>query len=174
MLGDFIYSEEMDSASYNQDTGQKVEKTVKRFLLLAVIFVCGGLIWIFAISPCMVPVKADIRSFSGLPRTEVLTIAGISGGSTYISINAEEAEALLSRHPLVESAKVVKRFPDRLSIFLEPRKAVALTLARVNGRTQPVYFDRHGVAFRIGTGGADTCGVLGFKPRRGENKQYAK
>ena len=165
MLGDFIYSEEIENTSYHagtpyrdtpyRDTPQKVEKAVKRFLFLAVIFVCAGLIWIFAISPCMVPVKADIRSFPGIDKPEVMAIAGIGGGSTYISINAEQAEVLLSRHPLVESAKVVKRFPDRVSVFLEPRKAVALTLAAVNGRTQPVYFDRHGVAFRIGGGPGD-------------------
>jgi hypothetical protein len=51
---------------------------------------------------------------------------------------------------MVESAKVIKRFPDRLSIFLEPRQAVAAVIARVNGRLQPVYIDRYGVAFRAG------------------------
>ncbi|MCL2128351.1 MAG: cell division protein FtsQ, partial [Treponema sp.] len=54
----------------------------------------------------------------------------------------------LAGHYLVESAKVVKRFPDRLSVFLEPRRAVAMALAKVNGRTRPVYLDRFGVLFR--------------------------
>ena len=161
MLGDFIYSEEMENTSKNTDasyhnTPQKVEKTLKRLLLLAAIFACGGLIWIFAISPCMAPVKMDLSSFPGLSRSEILAIAGISSGATYIAINAEAAEHRLAAHYLVESAKVVKRFPDRLSIFLEPRKAVALTFAMVNGRTQPVYFDRYGVVFRIGSGGGET------------------
>jgi hypothetical protein len=71
-------------------------------------------------------------------------------GATYISVNAETVETILSRHCMVESAKVVKRFPDRLSIFLEPRQAAAVIIARVSGRLQPVYIDRHGVPFRIG------------------------
>jgi cell division protein FtsQ len=156
MLGDFIYSGEVEDAAYQYDTPidndktQKVEKTVKRFLALAVVFISIGLVWLFCVSPTMVPVKIDVKSFKGFTRSETLNLAGIRSGATYISVNAEEAQALLSRHPMVESAKVIKRFPDRLSIFLEPRQAVAAVIARVNGRLQPVYIDRYGVAFRAG------------------------
>ena len=150
MLGDFIYSADVSDAAYKYAAPQKFEKAARRFLLLAVIFVCGGLIWIFCISPCMVPVKAEVKSIPGLSGIEALNIAGISGTSTYISINAANAERLLESYPLVESAKVVKRFPDRLSVFLEPRRAVAVVLARVNGRIRPVYVDRYGVAYKVG------------------------
>ena len=166
MLGDFIYSHELENPSYDNtpygntsyntdsaDAPQKAEITARRLLLLAAVFVCGGLIWIFAISPCMVPIRADVRTIPGLGRQDVLNVAGIGSSSTYISVNTEEAEMLLAGHYLVDSAKVIKRFPDRLSIFLEPRKAVAVALARINGRLQPVYFDRHGVVFRIGDTG---------------------
>ena len=162
MLGDFIYSADVSgasmeagastesSAAYRYDTPRKFEKAVKRFLALAVIFVSGGLLWIFAISPCMVPVKTDVKSFPGLDKAAVLHIAGIGGGDAYVSINAAETERRLSSYYLVESAKVVKRFPDRISIFLEPRTPVITVFARVNGRTQPVYFDRYGVAVGMG------------------------
>jgi cell division protein FtsQ len=158
MLGDFIYSGEVEDATYkydvpaDNDKAQKVEKTVKRFLALAAVFISIGLVWVFAISPAMVPVKIDVKTFPGLAKADVLNFAGIRSGATYISVNAQEAEELLSKLPMVESAKVIKRFPDRLSIFLEPRQAVAAIIARVNGRLQPVYIDRYGVAFRIGNG----------------------
>jgi len=161
MLGDFIYSGEVEDASYkydvpaDNDKTQKIEKTVKRFLALAAVFISIGLIWVFMVSPALVPVKIDIKSFPGLGKPDVLNFAGIRNGATYISINAQEAEALLSRHPMVESARVIKRFPDKLSIFLEPRQAVAAIVARVNGRLQPVYIDRYGVAFRIGNGAGE-------------------
>jgi len=162
MLGDFIYSGEIEDASYkydipiDTDKTQKVEKTIKRFLGLAAVFISIGLVWLFCISPAMVPVKIDVKSFQGFPKSDVLTFASIRSGATYISINAQEAETLLSRHPMVESARVIKRFPDRLSIFLEPRQAVAVVIARVNGRLQPVYIDRYGVAFRIGNAAGET------------------
>jgi cell division septal protein FtsQ len=155
MLGNFIYSEELEDPQCGYDETEnskslKVEKSIRRFLLLAVIFVVGGLVWIFCISPCMVPAKLNVKSFPGLSKAEVLSIAGIAEGAPYIAVNAAEAELLLSRHYLVESAKVVKRFPDRLSIFLEPRRETAVILAGIAGRTQPVVFDKHGVAFRTG------------------------
>jgi cell division septal protein FtsQ len=158
MLGNFIYSEELENPQYrygaiNENSNpQKIEKSIRRFLLLAVIFVTLGLIWVFCISPCMVPVKIDIKSFSGMSKAEVLNIADIAGSAPYIAINASEAEWLLSRHYLVESVKVVKRFPDRLSIFLEPRREAAVLLASIDGRSQSVFFDRYGVAFRTGGG----------------------
>ena len=116
------------------------------------VFALGGLIWVFFISPAMVPVKANVQSFPGFSTSEVLAAAGIHNRSTFISINAYEAERLLSQHYMVESAKVVKHFPDRVSVYLEPRKAVAVSFARVNSRTQPVYIDRHGVVCGIGGG----------------------
>jgi len=146
MLGNFIYSEDMP-AGYAAP--QKLEKAVKRFLLLAVIFISGGLIWIFAISPCMVPARIDVKGFPGISKQDVLNIAGISGGAAYVSINPQEVEWLLSRYYPIESAKVIKRFPDRLSVFLEPRRPVAVVLADVDGKIQPVCFDRFGVAFKI-------------------------
>jgi len=162
MLGNFIYSADVSDATYRADmtyrtdAPQKFEKAVKRFILLAVLFMSGGLIWIFAISPCMVPAKLEVKSFPGLSKADVLNIAGIGANAAFISINAGEAEQRLSQYYLVESAKVVKRFPDRLSIFLEPRRAAAIVFARINGKIQPVYFDRHGVAFKIGNGAGET------------------
>jgi len=164
MLGNFIYSADVGDTTYRSDaiyngdtmyrtdSPQRLEKAVRRFLLLAVIFICGGLVWIFCISPCMVPAKVQVKTFTGLSAADVLNIAGIGGNAAYITINAAEAEQRLAGYHLIESAKVVKRFPDHLSIFLEPRRAVAMVLAQINGKTQPVYFDRYGVAFKVGNG----------------------
>jgi cell division protein FtsQ len=153
MLGDFIYSEEVKSATRTAVTPQKIERTVKRLLLLFLIFICAGLLWILAIRPCMAPVKTYVQSFPGLSAHDALAIAGIHSRSTYISVNIQEVEHMLSRHYSVESARVVKRFPDRVYIFLEQRKPVAVAFARINNRTQPVYIDRHGVVSRIGASG---------------------
>jgi cell division protein FtsQ len=152
MLGNFIYSADVSDVPVRYPASRKFEKAVRRFLTLAVIFVTGGLIWIFCISPCMVPVKAEVKSFPGLDKAEVLNIAGIGSGAAYISVNAGEAERRLAEYYLVESAKVVKRFPDRLFVFLEPRRAVAVIFTRINGRIRPVYFDRYGVAIGMGSG----------------------
>ena len=156
MLGDFIYSDDINDAEFKYDSSQKVENKVRRFLLLAAVFISAGVLWIFLISPSTVPARIEVRSFAGFDRANVLYQAGIAEGSTYIAINAVQAQELLSRHYMVETARVVKRFPDRLSIYLEPRRAVAVTLARFNGKIQPVYIDRHGVVMRIGNSAGET------------------
>ena len=155
MLGNFVYSADVNDTTYRYDAPQRIEKNVRRFLMLTVIFICGGLVWIFCISPCMVPAKVVIKTFAGLNAADALSIAGIGDNAAYIAVNAMDAEQRLANYYLVESAKVVKRFPDRISIFLEPRRAVAMVFAYVNGKTQPVYFDRHGVAFKVGNGAGE-------------------
>jgi len=166
MLSDFTYEEEVvdhkstnhePKTSYKYDAPRKYEKVIRRFLVLAVVFILGGLIWVFFISPAMVPATVNVFTFPGLDRTAVLHHAGIGGGATFVSVNAAEAQLLLSRHPLVESARVVKTFPDRISIYLEPRQAVAVSIASISGRMQPMYIDRHGVVFRIGGGPGETA-----------------
>jgi cell division protein FtsQ len=150
MSGDFIYS--ADAAGLAVAGSRKIERGLKRLLILAAIILGCECVWLFVISPCIPLSTVEVRGFIGFDGTEALNYAGILEGSSYVSVNAEEARKRLASHYLVESARVVKRFPDRLSIFLEPRRAVALTLAPVNGRIQPLYIDKHGVVFRIGNG----------------------
>jgi len=128
----------------------RFEKNVKKFLFFAAIFIFCGIIWLFAISPLKAFVFVEVESFPGFAKEDVLKFAGIENGTSYVSLNAAQAQKLLASHPLVESAKVIKKFPDRLSIFLVPRQAVALILADVNGQTRPVYIDRYAVPFKIG------------------------
>ena len=160
MVGDFVYTEETEEETAGGtdrrkddpkgSQSPKLEKSLKRFLVLAALIVCGGLLWLFFISPAMVPATFSVAAFPGFDTDAVLHQAGIMRGATYVSVNAAKAQTLLEEYPLVESAKVVKTFPDRISIYLEPRKAVAVSLARINDRMQPVYFDRNGVAFTAG------------------------
>jgi cell division protein FtsQ len=98
----------------------------------------------------MLPARTEVQVIAGLSKAQVLNCAGISEGAVFVSINAATAEQKLSDYYLVESAKVVKRFPDRVSIFLVPRQVAVIAIAKVNGRSLPVYFDRYGVAFKIG------------------------
>jgi len=166
MLGDFVYTEEdaagcgsgaaaaggggSGGARGRDGASRGVEKALRRFLALAAITVCGGLVWWLFISPMMMPATVSVFSFPGFDAAAALRHARIGDGATFASVNAAEAQALLAAHPLVESARVAKSFPDRISIHLEPRQAVAVSIARIGGRMQPVYFDRHGVAFRVG------------------------
>jgi cell division protein FtsQ len=90
----------------------------------------------------------------------VLERAGIDSRSSFMSVNAREAKEALSAIPLVESADVIKHFPDSIEIVLKTRTPVAAALADVNGRTIPAFIDREGVLFSVGgDGGAAGAGL---------------
>ncbi|MDR2479478.1 MAG: FtsQ-type POTRA domain-containing protein [Treponema sp.] len=131
---------------------QKAVMMLKRLALVTGICLAGGFIWIFIVSPCR-PLNIAVTGFSGFNGQQVLTFARIQEGASYFSLDASAVAEQLSSHYLVESARVDKRFPDRLSIFIQPRQAVALTLSVVEGRQVPLYLDREGVVFRIGNEG---------------------
>jgi cell division protein FtsQ len=143
-------------SKYGADTSKKIEKGLKRLLIIAGIILGAELIWLFGISPCIPFSTLEIRGFDGFDGAEVLAFANIMESASFVSVKAKDVQQKLSSHHLVESARVIKRFPDRLSIFLEPRRAVALSLAEINGRQMPLYIDRYGVVFKSGSNGAET------------------
>lgn len=149
MAGDFSYA---DDIPFKGTASGKIEKGLKRLLVIAGLILAAELVWLFGISPCIPLSTVEVTGFPGLEGTEALRYAGIREGASFVSVNVREAERILAAHPMVESARVIKRFPDRLSVFLEERRAVALSLAEAGGRLLPLYFDRHGVVFRIGGG----------------------
>ena len=158
MSGNFSYGV-MGEGAARQSSSRKIEKGLKRLFIFTGIVLFAQFIWFFVITPFIPFSRLEIRSFDGFDGVDVLAAAGIMEGSSFISVNVRDAQQRLAAHPLVESARVIKRFPDRLSIFLEPRMAVAVSLADFDGRQLPVLIDRHGVIFQIG-GIQETGAVL--------------
>jgi len=131
----------------------RVEKGLKRLLIIAAVIFTAELIWLFGVSPFIPFSTIEVHGFSGLSREQILLIAGVNDNSSFISTNAALIKEKLSENILVESAVVMKRFPDKLSIFLNPRQAAAVTLTAVNSKQTPIYIDRHGVFFKMGNNG---------------------
>jgi cell division protein FtsQ len=61
-----------------------------------------------------------------LSREDILNIAGISGRSSLLFLNADQARARLKANPWIADATVLKLFPDRLHIAITERRAFAL------------------------------------------------
>ena len=145
------------AGSVNHDAGakssKKIEKGLKRLLVIAGIIFTAEVIWLFVVSPFIPFSNIEVHGFPGFERAQVLTQAGVDERSSFISTNEREVKERLAANVLVESAVVIKRFPDKLSIFLTPRTAAAVTLATVGSRQVPVCVDRHGVFFKIAQGG---------------------
>jgi len=128
----------------------KIEKNVKKLIVIAVIIFTAELIWLFGVTPFIPFSTVEVQGFDGLERNEILQYAGINDSSSYISTNVKEVQKKLEGHILVEAAVVMKRFPDKLSIFLNPRTAVAVALTNTDSKQLPLYVDRHGLFFKYG------------------------
>lgn len=74
-----------------------------------------------------------------LTREEILGIAGVTGRSSLLFLNADEARTRLKANPWIADATILKLFPDRLHISVTERRAFALW--QKDGRVQVVSRD---------------------------------
>jgi cell division protein FtsQ len=139
-----------DILSAEKRTKPRMDLVLKRVLLVFAVLLGVELVWFFGITPCM-PLKAvTINELPGLDRTTLLRAAGIDKESTFISVWPHSVEKALAQLPLVESARVEKRYPDSVFITVKRRTAVAMAFTLIQGRSTPVYFDQKGLVFALG------------------------
>jgi cell division protein FtsQ len=139
-----------DSPSGENPVHSKMDRRLKGILIALIIILAGELIWVLVITPCMPLSVIEIVGIPELDRGLVLTQAGIGVHTSYMTVDARGAELALGGMYQVESARVIKQFPDTVKITLEPRKAVAMVLTPINGRIEPIFFDKYGVLIKIG------------------------
>jgi cell division protein FtsQ len=138
----------------------RMDRRIKGLLLALAIILAGELIWVLGVTPCMPLAVIDISGIPGIDRNTVLTQAGIGIHTSYMTLDARGAELALNALYQIESARVIKQFPDTVRIVLEGRRAVAISLVPINGRIEPVFFDRNGVVFNIGENARINTGTL--------------
>jgi cell division protein FtsQ len=143
------YVDASDGFAAKKKSSEKIEKGLKRLLVIAAIILTAELIWLFGVSPFIPFSTVEVQGFSDLTRTQIFSQAGIDDSSSYFSTNTKIITEKLSSHILIESAVVIKRFPDKLSIYLTARQAAALTLTSVNSKQVMMYVDRNGVFYKI-------------------------
>jgi cell division protein FtsQ len=156
MSSGYVYADEVVSAKTASPS--KLDRFLKRLIMIIALILAAELIWLTGISPCMPLSSVEVSGISGIDRGTVLALAEIDGQSSYISVRPGKIEEALMAIPQVGAVRVTKQFPGKVKILLESRKAVALSLAGIGGRIRPVYFDKNGVVFKIG--GAESPGDL--------------
>jgi len=131
-------------------TSFKIEKSLKRLIIIAVVILAAELIWLFGVTPFVPFSTVEVQELPEFRRNEILYLAGINENSSFVSTNTKKVQETLSNYLLVDSATVIKRFPDKLSVFLTPRQAAAVTLANNNSKQALLFVDRRGVFFKMG------------------------
>lgn len=95
---------------------------------------------------------------SDLPFTqqEILSAAGLSGGTSWWALDCAAVRARLEGNPQVLSARVNRVFPDTVRLSVFRREPVALMLATAAGRALPVLVDSEGVIVKTCTDASET------------------
>ncbi|MCL2243241.1 MAG: FtsQ-type POTRA domain-containing protein [Treponema sp.] len=148
MTSDFSYAA-CEDAGVKTKSSKKIEKGLKRLLIIALIILIAQIIWLFGISSFIPFSVIEVHGFESLSRAEIIKIAGLNEKSSFVSVNIKEIQDKLSGYVLIESAKITKRFPDKLSIFLVPRQEAAAALTNTLSGQRLIYVDKKGVFFKI-------------------------
>ena len=129
------------------------DRRLKRILAVIAVVLSAELIWLFGIGPCMPLSKVTVTGIPGINEKAVLALAGIGSHSSYLTVNTRSAEEALVSLPEVRSARVIKRFPNRLELHLESRRAAAMVFVAGEERIFPALIDGNGMIFSIGKEG---------------------
>ena len=121
-------------------------------LLIGLVFVvlAGELIFYFLILPAFSNANIIVSGANDLTAIQIKQIAGLERSIRWISVNSSAVSKELILNPLIASAAVEKKFPDKVLINVEERIPVAVAFTEINGKTVPMEIDKTGVVFRIG------------------------
>ena len=156
MSSEYLYGNETELRSHihSMEYKKPAENKALKFILVLISIILGvELVWLFGISPCMPLAKITITGIPGIDENAVLALAGIGKQSSFMTVNTKAAEEILVTLPMVRSAQVIKRFPNRLEINLESRQAAAIAFVSSGERIFPALIDGKGTVFNIGKEG---------------------
>lgn len=142
----------------SQSREQKSEKKVNKvnvlkilFIILAILLVAEILIYTI-LMPCLAPVKVSYTGLETFTPQQISNYLEITPKLTWIQFDSAKAASKLAANAVIENVVIEKHFPDQVLVKVVERKAVAVTLATVNGKTVPVQIDKNGVIFAVDRG----------------------
>lgn len=112
--------------------------------VLAVVGVITGLVWLFLFSSVLAVQGAEVRGVEVLSAAEVEEAAAVPLGVPLATVNLDAIEARIEELPAVESAEASRSWPDRVSLQVSERQAVAVVVWEGQWRG----LDESGVLFR--------------------------
>jgi len=157
-MSDYVFRsfEEMDFGSRTSKTSKSAEGNDKKtfaakfvFIILTVILAIEAIVYLF-VMPCT---KAPKINWSGVENSTIYELSRVAGSSlsrSWMNFDQDEVCSILTTIPGIEDVRIEKTFPDKVTIHVTERQAVAVTIVSQNDRTVPVQIDRTGVLFPVG------------------------
>ena len=142
----------------NQVNEKKVEKKVNKvnlvkILLIVLSFLIVAEVLIYTIlMPCLAPVKVTYSGLETFSAQQISNYLGITPKLTWIQFDSAKAASKLAGNAVIENVVIEKHFPDQVLVNIVERKAVAVSLVNINGKTVPIQIDKNGVIFAVDRG----------------------
>lgn len=161
-MSDGIYADVWETSAFfsgkkkhekNAFTKEKnVSKDKKLRILKVIVFILCILLLIELILytfviPSLVPAKISFSGLKTIPESLVRQKIQEIDTLTWMQFDTGKAVNSLSSISGIEKVTVDKHFPDRVSILIKEREAVAKTIVFQNGYCQTVQIDENGVLF---------------------------
>jgi len=134
----------------SQDVEAKAEKKIKivKIVFCILCFVLAG--EFIAYKYIMPSFSSPKVTVSGEKKFTAAEIAGkllVMNSTNWFDFKVEEAAAILSSEPAIESVSVEKKFPDKIFINVVERTPVAVTFVLDGSHSAPIQIDKNGVLF---------------------------
>ena len=120
-------------------------------LVLVLTLVGGELIYRLLILPRLTIEQVQVLSDLGSSDSQILRIAGISAGDSYVDMDTALVQRRLAAYPPVRTARVQKIFPDRVRIHVEARRPLGVILGQNATGAGIGVFDEEGVVYETGS-----------------------
>jgi len=120
---------------------RKLHRSIRIFLVLLAGIGLGELVYQLAIAPKVLVDSVIIKSDSAVPKGEILRIAQLQGPVPYHRVHPATLKRRLETVSWIRSAKVEKVFPNKLTITVEVRKPVGMTLIETGNSSQVFALD---------------------------------
>jgi cell division protein FtsQ len=93
------------------------------FFVLAVVAIIAGVTWALLGSKFLVVRSITVNGAPDIPRSQVITAAGVRAGTPLIRISTGTVARRVERLTLVESARVIRSWPNAITITIVERTA---------------------------------------------------
>jgi cell division protein FtsQ len=93
------------------------------FFVLAVVAIIAGVTWALLGSKILVVRSITVNGAPDIPRSQVITAAGVRAGTPLIRISTGTVARRVERLTLVESARVTRSWPNAITITIVERTA---------------------------------------------------
>lgn len=152
LADDYVEENYFDSKSDSRESQADVI-TEKKLRVIKVIFwvlcfaILGEFIAYKYVMPCFASPKVTVSGQKNFSAQEIATKLLPMESKNWINFDVNQAMAILSSEPAIETVIVEKHFPDKINIRIVERDPVAVTFVVENGHTYPVEIDKNGVLF---------------------------